>query len=132
MEQPVESPLRILLAEDDRAMHKVLVPALAEKGWEIISAFTGTEAWDLITKQHPDLVLLDIMMPGKNGFQLLKDLRDHNELSRIPVVIISNLGLDQDIRRGLSLGAKGYIVKANFSLDEMVTEIERYVAKIKK
>lgn len=118
---------KILIAEDDKFLSKILQTKLTKVGYSLILANDGQEAIDLARSEKPVLVLLDLIMPNKNGFEVLEEAKADPELSQIPIVILSNLGQDEDIKRGMDLGAKDYIVKANISIDKVVEKIDEYL-----
>ena len=90
---------------------------------------TGVEK---ILKERPDIVLLDIILPGVDGFEVLKRVRtDASEsISRIPIVLLSNLGQETDIEKGRALGANDYLIKSNFTIDEIITKIRAVISRL--
>ncbi|MBI5530524.1 MAG: response regulator [Candidatus Doudnabacteria bacterium] len=119
--------IKILLAEDDRFLIKVLRLKLIKAGFEVLSAVDGEEAAQKILAEKPDLVLLDIIMPKKNGFEVLAELRNNPDVKDIPVIILSNLGQDKDVEQGKKLGATDYLIKTDLSLEEVVEKVNKYV-----
>jgi DNA-binding response OmpR family regulator len=117
MEQPAK---RILLAEDDRFLRRAAESALKRAGFTVLPAADGEEALRLARAEKPDLVLLDLIMPKLQGFEVLKALKADPTTAMIPVVVLSNLGQDGDVQRALESGAVAYLVKANLSLEELV------------
>lgn len=115
---------RILLAEDDRFLRKAAEATLRQRGFAVIVAADGEEALRLARTESPDLVLLDLIMPKFQGFQVLGALKQDAATSSIPVIVLSNLGQDQDIERALRAGAVAYLIKTNLSLDDFVKRIE--------
>ena len=118
--------MKILLVEDDKFLRTVLEKKLLVEGFEFISVTDGDEALEKIISEKPDLILLDIILPKRSGFLILEDIRKDPELSKIPILIISNLGQEEDIKKALSLGAKEYFVKAKVSLDDIIKKIKEY------
>lgn len=118
----------ILIVEDDVNLSTVLSDYLQSKGYVVETALDGTEGWEVINRKHFDIVLLDIMMPGKNGWQLLKSLRDNNNL--IPVIITSAKSDREDIIRGYNLGCDDYVVKP-YSMDILICKIEAVIYRYK-
>lgn len=118
---------KILVAEDDKFLARAYEFKLSRAGCQIIMAANGEEAINKMKAEKPDLVLLDIIMPKKNGFDILLEIKADPELKAIPVIIMSNLGQEGDIKKGLQAGAIDYIVKANTSLEEVVKLIEKYL-----
>lgn len=117
---------RVLIVEDDQFLHNLLadhLKTLRDQGVEAIPAFNGEEALEKARAQAPDIILLDVVLPGMNGFEVLQEIRNDPKLKNVPVVILSNLSMDKDMERGKELGVAEYIVKANFTLDQLVGKI---------
>ena len=115
----------ILIVEDDEFISDVYQRKLLLEGFEVALAKDGEEALRTIRERRPDLVLLDIMIPLKDGFQVLSDLRADAGLSDIRVVVMSNLSQGRDIAHAKELGALDYIVKSNIALPDMVQRIRK-------
>ncbi|QQS16072.1 MAG: response regulator [Candidatus Moraniibacteriota bacterium] len=115
----------ILIVEDDEFISDVYMKKLALEGFEMDLAKDGEEALRKIRDRKPDIVLLDIMIPLKDGFQVLTELHADAALSDIRVVVMSNLSQGKDIARAKELGALDYIVKSNVSLPDMVQRIRK-------
>ena len=120
---------KILLAEDDKFISRAYSDGLSRAGFEVILAMDGIEAVELARKEKPDMILLDLIMPRKNGFEVLIELNDEAELKKIPVIILSNLGQESDITKGKEMGAVDYLIKSNFSLKEVIEKIKKYLLK---
>lgn len=118
---------KILLIEDDPFLSSLLGNRLKREGFDLSSVKNGSEAIKELKANKPDLVLLDIILPGKSGFEVLEDMKSDPQLPKIPVIIISNLGQDADIEKGKELGAAEYIVKAKVSIDDLVSKIKDYL-----
>ena len=116
---------RILIIEDDEFISDVYQKKLALEGYSVDLARDGEEALRKIREQKPDLVLLDIMIPLRDGFQVLSDMRNDSSLSDIRVMVMSNLSQGKDIARAKELGAVDYIVKSNVGLPEIVARVRR-------
>ena len=123
----VEAVRRILLAEDDRFLRKAAETALKRRGFTVIPAVDGEEALRLARAEAPDLVLLDMIMPKMQGFEVLRSLKGDPATAAIPVLILSNLGQDSDVQQALAAGAAGYFVKANLSLQDLVKRVDELV-----
>ena len=119
---------RILLAEDDRFLRRAAEAALKRAGFTVLAAADGEEALRMAIAEKPDLVLLDLIMPKLQGFEVLKALKADPATAAIPVVVLSNLGQDGDVQRALEGGAVAYLVKANLSLDELVARARETLA----
>jgi DNA-binding response OmpR family regulator len=126
-----EKKQKILMVEEDRFLRKIYKNKLNLAGFEFIEATNGEEGLNKVIAEKPDLVLLDLILPRKNGFDVLIDIKKNEETKNIPVIIFSNLGQETDIKRGLSLGAQEYLVKPEINLSEVVDRIKDCLAKIK-
>ena len=115
---------RILLAEDDRFLRKAAEATLRRSGFTVLTAVDGEEALKLAQAETPDLILLDLIMPKMQGFEVLRSLKQSPETAHIPVIVLSNLGQDRDIQQAMESGAVAYLVKANLSLEELVKRVE--------
>lgn len=116
----------VLLVEDDPFLSSILQLKLNKENFKTIRAADGEEAINLLMKQgiKPDAILLDLILPKKNGFEVLETIRQEPSLEKLPVIIISNLGQPSDIERGKNLGVIDYFVKAKLSVDELVNRIK--------
>lgn len=121
--------MKVLLVEDDKFLRRVLEKKIINKGFEIFSAVDGEEALEKLILDKPDIILLDIILPKKSGFAFLENIKKDPNFKDIPVLILSNLGQDEDIKKGLELGAKEYFVKAKVSLDEVINKLSDYNIK---
>ena len=116
--------IRILLAEDDRILRKAGEVSLKKKGYDVIAAVDGEDALTKARDQRPDLVLLDVMMPKMNGFDVLFALKREPSLKDIPVIMLTNLEQPADIKRATDGGAHSYLVKSNMNLDDLAARIK--------
>lgn len=117
----------ILLADDDEMTVRLIEHKLKQNGFDVISTHDGESAHDLVTSDKPDLVVLDGMMPGMDGFEVLRRLKEVPETSAIPVIMLTARKKEEDVVNALSLGAADYIVKP-FMPAELVVRIQRIVA----
>jgi DNA-binding response OmpR family regulator len=115
---------RILVVEDDRFLRKAAEAALRRQGFTVLVASDGEEGLRVARSELPDLVLLDLIMPGLQGFEVLKLLKEEPATSAIPVIILSNLGQDSDVKKAMEAGAVDYLVKANLALDTLVARVK--------
>lgn len=115
--------MKILLIEDDSFFQKFYSFKLSEAGYEVISALDGSEGLEQMKNNHPDVVLLDLIMPNKDGFGVLEEKASDPAISSIPVIIFSTLGQEEDIKRALSLGALDYVNKSFFDFDKLLSKI---------
>ena len=114
----------ILFVEDEPTLQKVAGEILRQEGFIVKSATDGEEAMRIIKTEKPDLVLLDLILPKKDGFEVLKEMKADTQTKDIPVIILTNLEGTQDIERALELGAMNYLVKANYELDDTVKRVK--------
>lgn len=120
---------KIVLIEDDETLAEVLYSELTEAGFEVSPAFDGVEGLKQVQEKKPDLVLLDLILPEKHGFEVLEEIKKSPETAKIPVIILSLLGEDEDIKKGLKLGADDYIVKSSHAIAEIVEKVKNFFAK---
>lgn len=114
---------RILIAEDDKFLQSAYKVKLIKEGFEIKTAADGDEVLELLKTYTPDLILMDIIMPKRDGFSTLEELRKNPQWKDIPVLITSSLSQKEDIERGKNLGAVGYIIKSDISLKELISKV---------
>lgn len=123
--------MKILIVEDDKFLSELISTKLAKEGYEVSIALDGETGLDKAIKEKPDIVLLDILLPGISGFEVLEKLKKHEDaaVKNIPVLILSNFGQESKVQQGLSLGAVDYLVKANFTTGEIVEKIRSITKK---
>ena len=121
--------MKILLVEDDTFISGMYQTKLSMLGYSVRVASDGEVGWAELQKETPDLVLLDIVLPKKDGFEILSDIRANATLKNLPVILLTNLGQKPDVQKGLELGADDYIIKAHFTPTEVVEKIEKMLAK---
>jgi len=121
--------IKILLAEDDKFLSKVMSNKLLRKGFDVIIAGDGVEAVSKINFDKPDLVLLDLVMPNKDGFGVLEDIKKEGKFKKMPIIVLSNLGQDEDVKKAKSLGATDYMVKSDMPINEVILKIEKLLKK---
>ena len=119
---------KILLIEDDKFLLKLYSDKLNREGFEVSMAITGEEGLGKVAAEKPDLVLLDIILPQKNGFDILSEIKLNPATKNIPVIILTNLGQDSDIKTGFELGAVDYLVKTDFSITKLPEIVRKYLA----
>ena len=123
--------MTILLVEDDSFLREISSKKLVKEGFVVYEVIDGENALNVINNIVPDLVLLDIILPSLNGFQVLDRIRKNKDskIAKVPVVMLSNLGQDEYKKKAKKLGANDYFVKANFSTDEIVKKILKMLEK---
>ena len=117
----------ILLVEDERSLSSVLGFELKKSNFDVEFAYDGEEALEKLEKIKPDLILLDLILPKINGFDVLEKIKQNFDTRSIPVIVLSNLGSDDDIKRAIKLGASDYYVKAQHPLLEIVEKISKFL-----
>ena len=122
---------KILLVEDDTFLSSLLKNRLQKENLEVNHVSDGQEALNFLQANDPDLILLDIILPKKSGFEVMEEMRNSPQIQgkEIPIIIISNLGQPEDITRGQDLGAIEYFIKARTSIDELVLKIKGFLGK---
>lgn len=115
-----EEKKKIVIVEDDRFLSLVLKGRLEKEGYNVIPAYDGQEGLEMIKKEMPSLVVLDLVMPKMSGFEVLEKLSTDPQVSRIPVVVASNLGQESDMQKAKNLGVRDYYVKVQTSVDDLV------------
>jgi DNA-binding response OmpR family regulator len=117
-------PKTILIIEDDKFLRELIARKLIKEGYEISEAIDGEEGIKKIKEEKPDLILLDLILPGIDGFEVLARIKEDPALAAIPVIILSNLGQKEDVEKGLKLGAVDYLIKAHFTPGEIIEKIK--------
>jgi CheY-like chemotaxis protein len=118
-------PFHVLLVEDDRYLRKAAAITLRRAGFIVTTADDGEEAMRAVAAETPDLVLLDMIMPRMQGFEVLRRLKANAETASIPVIVLTNLSQDGDRDQAIGAGAEEYLVKANLSLTALAAAVER-------
>ena len=122
---------KILIAEDEDVLLNVLKDRFEAEEWDVAVARDGEETIEVVKKFRPDLILLDLLMPKKDGFEVIKEIRSNSEFKDLPIIIVlSNLGSDDDIKKALELGANDYFVKTQHPMSELVEKAKKYESKI--
>ena len=114
---------KILIIEDDKFLRELISKKLLKEGYNVSEAFDGEEGIKKVKTEQPDLILLDLILPGIDGFEVLSQMRADSNLTSIPVIILSNLGQKEDVEKGLKLGAVDYLIKAHFTPGEIIDKI---------
>ncbi len=115
---------KILFIEDEPTLQKAIGRYLEQEGYEVKNALDGDLGLEIAKKEKPDLILLDIILPKRDGFEVLSELKTDEETKNIPVIVLTNLEGDADVEKALSLGATTYLVKANYKLEEITAKIK--------
>lgn len=118
---------KILIVEDDKFLRELIVRKLETEGFESLAAVDGQEGLNMVETQKPDLVILDLILPGLDGFEVLRRIKEDLGFVNLPVVILSNLGQREDVERGLNLGANDFLIKAHFTLGEVIDKVKSHL-----
>ena len=116
---------KILIIEDESALQKSLGDMLSRHGYEVVKALDGEIGLQLAKKDLPDLIILDLILPKMHGFEVLQAVKKDPKTKNIPVVILTNLDTVQDIEKALEEGASTYLVKSNYTLEEVLQKIKQ-------
>ena len=117
----------ILLVEDDPFLSALLKTRLQNEGLTVVHAVDGQQAVEILNASKPSLILLDLILPKKSGFEVMEAIQSDPELNKSPIIIISNLGQESDVQRGRELGAIEYFVKAKTSIDDLIVKIQQFL-----
>ncbi len=129
---PKENKIKIALIEDDPFLSSMYAMKFELEGFDVLIATDGIAGVELVTKKIPDLILLDILMPKKNGFDVLADIKKNEETKNIPVILLTNLNQTEEVELGMELGAVDYLIKAHFMPSEVVDKIKIALENNKK
>jgi DNA-binding response OmpR family regulator len=124
MAQPINK--KVLLVEDEPMLSNLLKGRLEKDGLQVVQARDGAEALADLKAEKYDLVLLDIILPKMSGFEVMESMKSDPNIQEVPIVIVSNLGQESDIQKGQMLGAVGYFVKAQLSIEDLVSKIKEF------
>jgi DNA-binding response OmpR family regulator len=119
---------KVLVVEDDRFLGSAYKAKLSKSGFDVQLATDGDEALAVLQTFVPDLILLDLVMPNRDGFSTLDVIRHTEGIKDIPVIVASNLGQKEDFDKAITLGATDFIVKSDVSLDELIARIQKHLS----
>ncbi len=120
---------KILIVEDDTFLQGLAATKLTKEGYQVTTASNGDDAISKLGTESFDFVLLDLVLPGVDGFGILENIRKNEKTKAVPVIIFSNLAEDKDIKRAQELGANEFMIKSNFTLDELAEKIASIIGK---
>jgi len=120
---------KILIIEDEKVLADLLRKRLLMEGYDVTVSLDGKEGFELLKKVKPDLLLLDIILPGIDGFEIMEKMIKDKELSKIPIIIVSNSGQPVEIGRAQKLGAKDWLIKAEFDPQEVIDKVLKQIGK---
>jgi len=118
------SQKNILIIEDDEFFRELISKKLISNGFNVSEAVDGKKGIDKVKELKPDLVLLDLLLPDVDGFTVLSKMKEDAEISKIPVIVLSNLDSKEDVEKVLKLGASDFLIKSRFDLDEIIIKIK--------
>lgn len=116
---------KILIIEDEKFLLEMYQSRFEKEGYRVSTAIDGQHGLELAQKEKPDLIILDIVMPGMDGYEVIKNLKKNSQTRKIIILVFSNLGQQEEINQGLKLGADDYIVKTDLTPSELINKVER-------
>ena len=117
-------PKKILIIEDDSFLRELLTKKFVEENYKVIPAVDGEEGIKKAKEEKPDLILLDLILPGVQGYEVMAEIKENPDTSKIPIVVISNLGQKEEVEKGLKLGAVEFLIKAHYTPDEIIDKVK--------
>ncbi|MBI2030208.1 response regulator [Candidatus Kaiserbacteria bacterium] len=120
---------KILWVEDDQFLSSILAVKLSHEGCVGFYAKNGEEALEILSRETPDIILLDLLLPGMTGFEVLQAIRANSKMANVPIIVLSNLGQKEDMEKTKELGATKYLIKAEHDLDDIVNEVAKALAQ---
>lgn len=126
MEELQQKEKRVLLVEDDEFLSSLIKNRLEREGYKVTLVTDGSKAYETLKSGLHNLILLDIILPNKLGFEILEELKRDPNIITPPVMIISNLGQEEDVKRAQELGAIDYFIKAQIMIDDLVSRVDKF------
>lgn len=120
---------KILIVEDEDIIIELLEKKLTQEGYEISIAHNGEEGLKMVKEIKPDIVLLDIVMPKKSGYEVMEEMNKDPELNKIPIIIISNSGQPVELDKAKELGAKDWLIKTEFDPNEVAEKVRKQIGE---
>lgn len=118
---------KVLIVEDDALLLRVLNEAFLDEGFNVATVENGLEVEDTVSKFSPDIILLDLILPGIDGFAVLKKLKSDEKSKKIPVIVLSNLDDPGDVKSTKALGVKDYFIKSNVKVEEIIDAVKKNI-----
>ena len=118
---------KILFIEDEFSLQKSVGEFLKREGYEVVHALDGEIGLNIAKTEEPDLILLDIILPKKDGFEVLEELKKDRKTEKIPIIVLTNLENPKDIEKSLSLGATTYLVKSDYELKDIAEKVKQHI-----
>lgn len=123
---------KILIIEDETALLYALKAELSHNHFEVITAVDGEKGLEILEQQKPDILILDLLLPGIDGFEVLRRMKKNATIQNIPVIVLTNLGDKENLEKSKKLGADDYLVKTDYTLDEVIKKLEKLIKKTEK
>jgi len=120
---------KILFIEDEQTLQKTLGDILRKEGYEVVSALNGEIGLRLAKTDKPDLILLDLILPVVDGFEVLKHIKNDPKIREIPIIVLTNLDKMEDVERALQAGATTYLIKTDYGLAEVIEKIKKVIGE---
>lgn len=120
---------KILIVEDDKFFRDLVSQKISQEGFDVVEAADAKKALEMLPAEKPSLIILDLILPGMDGFEFLETVKGDAKFKDIPVIILSNLGQKEEIEKGITLGAEDFLVKVNFTPDEVAEKIKETFQK---
>jgi len=120
---------KLLIIEDDLVLQKTLQDFLIAEDFEVVCAGDGEVGLAMVSSEKPDLVLLDIVLPKKDGYEVLASVKGNEETKKIPIILLTNLGSLADVEKALELGATTYLIKSDYKLEEITAKVKEILEK---
>lgn len=121
----------ILIIEDDKILADMYAVKFRREGYDVLSTQSGLDGYNMAKKEKPGVILLDVILPEMDGFTILTDLRKEEGLKNIPIILLTNLGQQGDIEKGIALGATNYLTKSNTTPTEVIEKVKKIIEKTK-
>jgi DNA-binding response OmpR family regulator len=118
---------KILIIEDDKFLRKVIKRKFTGKSYNVVEAIDGEKGIIIARDEKPDIILLDLVLPEIDGFEVLQRLKQDPETKKIPVIVLSNLGEEENVEKGLKMGAADYLIKSNLDPSEIFERVEKII-----
>ncbi|MDO8581282.1 MAG: response regulator [bacterium] len=126
------TPIKVLLVEDDLMLCDMYQMKFTSEGFDVWKGNNGIEGLKLLNEKGvPDIILLDVIMPQMDGFTMLGKVKENTAWKDVPVILLTNLGQENDVKRGIAMGANDYLVKANFTPAQVVEKVKALLTSIK-
>lgn len=116
---------KVLIVEDDKFLRELMTQKISKEGYQVVEAVDGEDGVKKAKEEKPNLILLDLILPSMDGFEVLSAIKEDPASSEAPVIILSNLGQKDDVEKGLKLGAIDYLIKAHFTPGEIIEKIKK-------